>query len=151
MMSKRNPHGDHGQSLVELVVVLGVLSLLSTGLIAGMTASLKSAQFSTQKSSAIKYAQEGIEYARTLRDRGWSTFYSYKDEPHGLWCLSKAGAWTSASGTINACNNNIDALFTRSVAFVWNDPQMSVTTVVSWVDGGGTHTTQLVTYFTNWR
>ncbi len=137
---------NKGQSLVEVVVAVGVVMLLVTGLIVGSTASIKGSEFSVAKSRALKYSQEGIEISRSLRDQSWATFASRS----GLWCLAKDGTWTQASGS---CPINIDATFTRGVTFTWDglNNRMSVTASVTWNDGNGIHTSQLVTYFTQWK
>ena len=111
-------HFQRGQTLVEIVVAIGVVLLLVTGLVAGATVTIKSAQYGRSKTLAVRYSQEALEKARSLRDTGWETFVAY-GSPAGLtWCLDKAGSWTQAS----ACSANIDNIYTRSVVFVWQDP-----------------------------
>ncbi len=137
---------QRGQSLIEVVVAVGVVVILVTGLIVGTTSALKTSQYGRTKSQAIKYAQEGMELTRQLRNNGWTTFAGRS----GLWCLDKVGGWTQGAGT---CPVNIDNLFTRSATFTWNvaSSRMEVTVNVSWSDGGGLHDTQLTTYFTQWK
>lgn len=137
---------QQGQSLVEVVVAVGVVVILVTGLIVGTTSALKTSQYGRSKSQAIKYAQEAMELTRQLRNNGWATFAARS----GLWCLDKVGAWIQGAGT---CPLNIDNLFTRSATFTWNvgSSRMEVVVNVSWSDGGGLHNTQLTTYFTQWK
>lgn len=136
-----------GQTLVEAVVVVGVVVLLVTGLIAGTTASLRSAQSGRTRTQAVSLAQEGIEVMRGMRDENWSTFQGYS----GQYCLGNDHVLTPSGG---ACTPNIvtpEGSLTRSVNFEWQDPRMVVTTTVSYIEGTGTRDVTLTTYFTQWK
>ncbi len=136
-----------GQSLVEVVVAVGVVILLVTGLIVGSTNAIRGGEFGIIKSRAIKYAQEGIELSRSLRDSGWAAFATKS----GVWCLDKTGVWTQA--VAGACPVNVDVVFTRMVTFTWDaaGSRMKVDVNVSWNDGNGVHTSEIITYFTQWK
>ena len=138
---------QNGQSLVEVVVAVGVVILLVTGLIVGTTSSIRGSEFSTYKSRALKYAQEAIEITRGMRDTSWASLAAKS----GVWCLDKAGVWSQPGGA--TCTTNIDGFFTRSVTFTWDavNNRMTADATVTWSDGSGTHTSELVTYFTEWR
>lgn len=134
-----------GQSLVEAVVVIGVVILLVTGIVAGTTASIKNVDQGKTRSLALKYSQEGMEYARNLRNTGWETF----QVKNGLYCLDKTSVLTAAaSGT---CPVNVDTMYKRSLTFTWSDPTMTVLSQVTWNDGNGEHKSELTTNFTKWR
>lgn len=137
---------QHGQSLVEVVVAVGVVILLVTGIVVATTTSLRSGQRGKDKSFAIKYAQEGIEITRDLRSRGWTDFQS-RD---GLWCLAKDGTWTKAGGS---CDTNIDNQYIRGVTFSWDNDKrrMDVVADVSWSDGATAREVKLETFFTQWQ
>ena len=143
-MTKRS---QKGQTLVEAVVVVGVVVLLVTGLIAGTTASLRSAQSGRTRTQAVSYAQEGIEIVRGIRDQSWDTFQGYG----GSYCLDSAHALTPNSGTCSVNITTPEGSFTRSVSFDWQSPKMVVTTTVSYTEGEGEKDVTLVTYFTQWR
>lgn len=134
-----------GQSLVEAVVVVGMVILLVSGLIVGTTVSLRTSESGKFRSQAVKYTAEGIEYARNLRNLGWEDF----QVKTGDWCLDKEKALTAASGGI--CPINVDALFKRKLTMSWSDPKMTVMVTVTWNDGSGEHVSQATTYFTEWR
>jgi len=138
-----------GQSFVELIIIVAVVILLVTGLIVGTVSSLKTTNFASSKSQATKYAQEGIELARRERDTGWYAFYANRSNK--TFCVNKTGAYIQ--GNMCAGSNLIDATFSRIVSYIWNSAQnrMEVTVTVSWPDGGGTHKSQVSTYFTQWR
>lgn len=134
-----------GQSLVEVVIAIGVVALLVTGLVVGTTAALKSSRLGRLRSGANKYAQEGVELTRDLRDAGWISFQAR----NGLYCLAQDNIFPAAPS--GSCTINIDSIYTRSILFAWNDPRMQVTATVSWSDGTVTHQSQLITYFTRWQ
>ncbi len=132
---------------MEVVVAVGVVILLVTGLIVGTTSSLRGSEFSTHKSRALKYAQEGIEITRSMRDTSWASLAAKS----GLWCLDSAGAFSAPPGA--SCDTNIDGFYTRSITFTWDgaNSRMTVDVVVAWNDGSGAHQSQLITYFTQWK
>lgn len=137
-----------GQTLAEVVVAIGVVVLLVTGLIVGTSVTLKASQYSKARSQAVQYAQEAVELARNLRDSGWTTFSAYGGIAPVSWCLDKVGVWTQMSG---ACSANIDNFYTRQVTFTWEDPKMKTDVVVSWKDGNKTYIVPITTYVTQWR
>lgn len=135
-----------GQTLVEVIVAIGVVVLLVTGLIVSTSVTLKASQYGKMRSLGTQYANEAIEVTRNLRDSGWSTFFT----TYGgfSWCLNKAGEWSKMVG---ACMPNIDSFYTRVVTFTWDDPRMKVDVAVTWVDGAKTYSATLSTYFTQWK
>jgi type II secretory pathway pseudopilin PulG len=137
-----------GQTLIEIIVAIGVVVLLVTGLLAGATATLKAAQYSRVKSLAVRYSQEALETARTVRNTGWETFSTYGSVGGITWCLNKAGSWTQAPGS---CSPNIDNIYTRTVVFTWQDPKMNVAVSTTWTDGARTYRVDQTTYFTQWQ
>lgn len=136
-----------GQTLVEAVVVVGVVAILVTGLIAGTTASLRSAQSGRTRTQAVAYAQEGMEIVRGVRDTNWSTFQSLS----GSYCLGSDHALTTSAGTCSPNLTTPEGTLTRSVSFAWQDPKMVVTMVVGYVEAESTRNVTLTTYFTQWK
>ena len=134
-----------GQTLAEVVVALGVVVLLVTGLIVSTSVTLKASQHGKARGQAVQYAQGAVEMARALRDSSWTTFFLYSGTSQ---CLNKAGEWTVMDGS---CPFTIDDLYARAVTFTWNDPKMKVDVVVSWTDGAKVYSAPLTTYFTQWK
>lgn len=60
---------SRGQTLLELVVVIGVSVLIVGALVFATISSLRNAQFSKNQTQATKLAQERIERVRAGRDR----------------------------------------------------------------------------------
>ena len=132
--------------MAEIVVALGIVIVLISGLIVGATSAVRTNDQSRLRSLAVGYVQEALELTRKLRDESWDTF----QVKNGLWCLDKAGVWTQAVVT---CPSNIDSVFTRGVTFSWNAGalRMDITARVSWQDGAATHQSSLITFFTQWQ
>lgn len=136
-----------GQTIVEAVVVIGMVALLVTGLIVGTTASLKSAQSGRVRSQSVSLSQEGLEIVRSIRDQSWSTFQSYT----GTYCLGSDKILVVSAGSCGMNVAGAENSFSRNVVFSWQSPKMVVTSTVSYVEGETTKDVTLVTYFTQWK
>jgi type II secretory pathway pseudopilin PulG len=137
-----------GQTLVEAIVVIGMVMLLVTGLISGTTTSLKSSQSGRARSEATKYADEGMELIRLMRDENWTTFASHG----GLYCFGSDGLLSLPVGP--SCPTNIqtaDNALARSATFTWLGNKMQVEVSVVFQQGDVPKTVTLDTYFTQWR
>lgn len=138
---------NSGQTLVEAVVVVGIVVLLVTGLIAGTTVSLRSVQSGRARSQAVSLAQEGLELVRAIRDESWNTF----DGLNGMYCVGEDRELVATAGS---CTPNIVGAqgdFTRSLYFDWQNPKMIVTSTVSFVEAQTIRDVTLTTYFTQWK
>ncbi len=147
---------QQGQSLVEMVVVIGVVVVLAVGIIAGTTAVLGSAQDTQVRSTATKYAAEGIELARQLRDDSWNKFAEMGAVETG-YCVGENAEFVATSTTCSA--QNIGDLYIRMVTLrlIPESPtnpveKMSVRVDVSWGETGTSgNSVELETYLTQWR
>jgi len=140
---------ERGQTLLEIVVALGVIAVVLTGLVTAVTASLRYGQASKYRSQGVKYAQEGLELTRKLRDTSpWTDFLTYSDGG-GVWCLNQAGAWSTSAGT--GCPIVAGSTFWRTITFTVNGSVMDVTSEVSWGERNLSSTVTLRTFFSDWR
>lgn len=134
-----------GQSLLEIVVVVGIVVLLTTGLLAASTVALRGSQYGTAKTDAVKLASEGLELVRNDRDKSWTTFNNRNNRTYKL----------CGNGTFQlnpACPISLAGReYTRLVMFVWNVDRMEVTVTVTWIEGGTIQTSVLKSYFTQWK
>lgn len=147
---KKMHFGSRGQTLLELVVAIGVVGVVLTALVAAVTASLKYSQATQLRSRGVKYAQEGLELSRKFRDvNTWDIFQAYADGS-GSWCLNSLGVWT-VDASDGVCPLSVGNNFWRRVTYVWNDPRMEVTVAVSWGERTTSSTVELKTYFTQWK
>lgn len=65
-----------GQSIAEVVLVLGVAAVVVIALIILVLNSLKNAQFSQNQVKATKLAQESIDKIKAIRDRGSNVVFA---------------------------------------------------------------------------
>ena len=75
-MSKNN---CAGQSLVEVVYILGMVVILLTGLVVSMVFSIKTARYSRNKATATRISRELIEEAKSQKqeDAFWTAVNGY--------------------------------------------------------------------------
>lgn len=129
----------HGQSLVELLVAIGLSSILFPALLTGLYASNKSKAQVDQRTQAVTLLKEADEAVRSIRDNGWATFAingTYHPTITGtIWSLA------SNSETINGLIRSIavsDVQRNAQGGIVSSggtiDPSMKqVITTVSWI------------------
>jgi Tfp pilus assembly protein PilV len=123
---------NRGQTIVEIVVALGVLVLVVLALVSVTTVSARNAQFARNQALATQYAQEGIERIRNCRDTwGWDFLQHF-------WFF----CWIE----------RLPSPFTYDVDCTFPDADTAeIVVTVSWTDSKGVHNSQLTTRLTNWR
>lgn len=148
-------HSDKGQTLLEIVIALGVIALVITGLVVAATSSLRFSQDGRLRSAGVRYAQEGIEKARELRDSGtWDDFLLKAGGSSKSWCLDGNGSWTESTGSCGLIQAG--SPFTREVTFTLDtdsngNPVVTAVSTVTWPFGSTRATTSLKTYFAQWK
>ncbi len=142
-----------GQTLVEMIVIIGTVVLLTTGIVAGTTMSLGRSQVSQTRSSALALAQEGIELARGKRDNGWDAFLLMAN-PTNIYCVGSDNDFGVAQ--VACTTPNINNAFTRSLSLqsitISGVPTIKVTSQAAWGDTANpSNTVLLTTYLTQWK
>jgi prepilin-type N-terminal cleavage/methylation domain-containing protein len=120
-----------GQTLIEVLVALGLAGVVITAATIVVTASLNNAQFSRDQQLATNYAQEGMEIVRQIRGYDITGFRGYS----GTYCLAKGQLTLSSPQSL--CPTNVD-IFTRSVVIEQSQCATNVARVsvnVAWTDG----------------
>jgi Tfp pilus assembly protein PilV len=141
-----------GQSLVEVVVAVGIVLILVTGLIVATTFSLRFNQRSKIRTEALSYAEEGLEFVRQLRDADWNTVPST-----GIYCFGIGQAGLEGEVPAGGCSVDEATGFTRTIEMstddVCEDPLTckKVTASVSWTENSQMQSVRLSSYLTNWR
>lgn len=162
-------NNSKGQSLLELVIGLGLLTVVITVLTITTIGGLRNSQFSKNQTQATKLAQEGLEKVRAIRDRNyavcgpnnitnWSSIYTLNCSQTCPYIL-KTGApscgsvsadfWLSYSAVPEAIMAD-GVNFNRLVSVKdFGNPsditQKEITVTVSWTDLSGTHSSKLTT------
>lgn len=114
-----------GQSLLEITVALGALSVLLTAAALAIIGAISNAQEAKYQNQASIYAQQGIEILRQMRDSNWGTFNSLS----GDYCMADTCTELKASGPcgikpVGPCGVNVD-IYRREVNIQKNDPSCS--------------------------
>jgi len=129
---KINVFKESGQSLVEVLVALSLVVIIILGLVRVTITSVRNASFAKDQRVATKYAQEGLENARHLKEEDTAVFWA------------KSGTETDE---INK--------FTREITYTPDpgqpDEKMKVEVLVWWEDSIGQHQSTLATYLTKWK
>ena len=154
-----NNNDQDGQTLIETVVALALFSLLAIALVSLLLGGTSGSLEGAEHTRADALAQEGIEAARSIRDRAWNELrYTSSGVSASLknWTFSGEGTFDinppftrtvttasvcrSAGGDIEACPGSS------------TDPDtLYVTSAVSWKSSGGANLIRSrSSYFTNW-
>lgn len=139
-----------GQTLVEAIISISVVVLLVTGLIAGTTASLKTSQSGRSRDQAVKLAEEGIEYARSLRDQSWATLSTYS----GDYCYDASAQTPLVATTTSSCDTKkttADTVYTRLLTFSGTGSSRTVVSTVSFIENAKVQSVTLTTLLTQWK
>ncbi len=141
-----------GQSIVEVVLSLGVAALVIGALIVLGTVSLRTALSSARRTEGTRIAVSGLEAMRYLRDtQGFSQLTA------GCFQISTTGAITKMTGANGACateptgwqtidltNSASKSIFKRRIRVVnypsgaaASSPMRKVTVTVRWPEGSG--------------
>lgn len=133
-----------GQTIIEMLVAVGIIVVALTALVAATITAVRNAKFSQNTALATKFAQEGMEATRSIRDRSWTEL---QNGNHGL-------SWDVTQWSFSGFSDTPALGFTRvvNVADSGSDKKL-ITTTVSWTDssGTGTHESKQVSYLTKWR
>jgi Tfp pilus assembly protein PilV len=132
-LTTRTKRKQRGQSMLELVVALGVLVSGVIGMITLGIASLKAEQISSRKIVAYNLAREGLEVVRHVRDSNW--LHGYTDDctnttPTNLWWFY------GYRGILSACDsatNDVVPAF-DATTYQWSLDEMTSTRRQVWFD-----------------
>ena len=140
-----------GQSLFEVVLALGVITLITVGMVILATNSIKNATFSKNKNIATKYAQEAIEWLRSVRDTNPSLFIA--NSITASYCLDTL-SWAN-TGSCGSSEYLGGTIYLRQVNFsssvVSGKNLVEAEVVVSWSDPSGSHSVKSTTSFADYR
>ena len=140
-----------GQSLFEVVVALGVVTMIIVAIIILATNSIRNTTYSRNKTLSSRYAQEAVEWLRNEREKGNSAFLLNIAVP--IYCFDNL-SWTNAGvcdadETIAGTILKREAYFSTSLLSGKNIVEAVV--VVSWDDSQGYHEVRNTTNFTDTR
>jgi len=138
---------EEGQSMVEVVVAVGLILVAVAALLSLGVVSLRGASFSVSKIKATRLANEELELVRAYRDTvGWATFVSDLGDC-GSGCYINSDLMEVISGKETAAES-----FTRYFYFttMGGDNKRRITAVVTWTDQSGEREVTLSSVLTDW-
>lgn len=99
-----------GETLIEVLIALSAAVVVITAVSYLSVSSLSNSQFVKDQTQAIKYAQEGLEIVRSIRNTDYLEFGTYE----GMYCLGKDD--NVLLSAVASCDTpNIDGEYIRSV------------------------------------
>ncbi|OHA59542.1 MAG: hypothetical protein A2589_01620 [Candidatus Vogelbacteria bacterium RIFOXYD1_FULL_46_19] len=133
-----------GQSLVELLVAMGVFTIGATAILFLVLEADVSSWQGVERTKAVWLAKEGLEVVRAIRD---NDFNDLTDGVHGISLSDEQ--WQLAGG------ENVQDQFTRiiTISTVPDQPGLKeVKSQVSWQLGDSRpQSTELITYLSDWQ
>ena len=144
-------NSQSGQTIIEAVVALMTILLIMTAIAIVIISGLYNSRFIKNQNEANKYAQEGMEFVRSIQENDIEQFASYG--LNSTYCLDEANSALTTSGC-SATGVNTGASYNRVVVLSGGGgecpgTQAKVTVTVSWISSkcaSGTfcHKSQLV-------
>lgn len=133
---------NSGQTLIEVIIAVGLIVLVLTTLASGVAISVRNNRVAKDQAAAKESVREALEWLRSIRDQaGWETFYSIS-KTTTPYCLKnlpadyKAFATTSNAQCGSNPNNLINSLFKRELTITKvSQTQIRADVTVSWSDG----------------
>ncbi len=146
----RKLKNQKGQSLFEVIVALGIITLVLITLLNLATLSIKHSTSAKNLNQATDLTQSALEWLRSERDLSWTNFSTNAQTP--VWCILNL---SFQSATVGKCGANAfiaSTVFKREITFGIIDADNIDTTVTTyWNDGSGYHEAKSITTFTNWK
>ncbi len=75
---------EKGQSLIEVLVALGVSVIIITAIVMSVVLAIVNAQFAKSQNLATSYARQGMELIRQLSRSNWTAFNNYSNTDYCL-------------------------------------------------------------------
>lgn len=131
-----------GQSLVEVVIAVGAMSVLLVALLSLMSLSLRNSRLAKDRARAVALASEGVELMRAYRDYNWNQFLNLADGSN----YDLPDNWVVEDGLSADCVSS-----ERCVRLDLAGGQVEVSVTVSWREGSQTFSTNQVTQLALWE
>ena len=135
MKSLINHNKKQGQSLVEVVVAIGVMGLVLTSMVMAVTIGIKTTRVAKERVEARHLIENRLEEARRERDT----------DPDSFFGLGNRTDPTEQVGT-----NPMYSLTTSYTEIVPGE-QIEVEVEVTWVDGANDYVVTGSTYLSKWE
>lgn len=150
---------SRGQTMIEVVVAVGVAVMLCVSLITTSLVTQRTARSARNNTQATNLAQEYVEKLRIMRDRlGFDTLYSMITNASCMYINdnnnnSDVGTWTLVSCADPGSSIILDSktTFWRKIVFLTlTGSRIDVDVYVVWDDSGGRQTVRSQGILTKW-
>ena len=131
-----------GQSLVEVVIAVGAMSVLLMALLSLMSLSLRNSRLAKDRARAVASASQGVELMRAYRDYNWNEFLGLANGNN----YNLPANWVVEDGLSAVCDSD-----PRCAQLTTTAGQVEVKVSVSWTEGSQTFTTNQVTQLSLWE
>lgn len=144
MLNKKNS----GQTIVELLVALGIATVVIVALVGASVGSLSNANFAKTQGEATRVSREAMEWLRGQRDQDWNSFASRSGN---TWCLQTLG-FPLRAGACSASQVIPGTILIREATLTSTaDNTLEALVLVYWADSRGRHEVRLNSRLTRWR
>ncbi len=144
--STSNKTRESGQSLLELIIAIGIFAVIVSGLSFFVLDSYVSGRLSYEMTKANFLAEEGMEVAISIRDNKW------EDLTIGDHGLAISGSYWVFQGVEEDLSSQLN-IGKRKIKIENIDAdRKKITSVVDWqFSQGRQEEVSLITYLTNWK
>jgi len=137
---------NKGQSFFEVIVALGLISIVLITLVAMASLSIRSSVYARNQTEANRFSEQAIEWLTEEKDSGWTVFSGHS--PLTNSCFQN----TTWSNSQSPCPLISGTIFTRTLTLLTNpDTSINATINTSWTDAQGSHSVSSSTIFTNYK
>jgi Tfp pilus assembly protein PilV len=135
----RGKQKNNGFTLVETLVAVSIFTMSILGLLIVLSGGISDTSYAKKKIIASYLAQEGIEYARNMRDT--AVLYN---------ATSPQGGWNNFKSA-NVSYPSNDSNFIRNVSMTpVNADEVRISSDVSWTQGSGNYNITFSEDLFNW-
>ena len=134
-----------GQSLIEMLILIAILGVSLVPLVGLSSEAVAKQQFSRQQAQATALAQQQQERLRVYRDQNGYNALS------GLSCFSQDCYVGDSYGVSVGNQVSGDHTVWFRLAFSCPAGQTQISSYARWIDGSGTHQSQITTCLTRWK
>lgn len=114
-----------GQTIIEVLIALTTAVIIVSAITIAVITSLRNAEYSKTQNAGTRYAQEGLEFVRFMRDSNYPVFKQFltatEADPTKVYCLGKDSTTLTENTVPNfPCTSSsvtIDNIFSRIISF----------------------------------
>jgi len=144
-----------GQSLMEVVLAIGLITLIMVTVVAAASISITNSSFSKNQTLSTRFSEATLEWLRGERNEDWDYFLS-QALPEGIEqtiCFTTLSWDGSTLGSCDPDSEGIsDTPLKREVDFsLVDESTVGVAVRIYWIDANGYHEVNSSTYLTNWH